>query len=59
MRGNHHDGWGHGASDPISGMVSLMEEARAIGELTKTGWRPKRTLIMLMGCRRAWIARVY
>ena len=45
MRGNHHDGWGHGASDPISGMVSLMEEARAIGELTKTGWRPKRTLI--------------
>ena len=22
-----------------------MEEARAIGELTKTGWRPKRTLI--------------
>ena len=45
MRGNHHDGWGHGASDPISGMVSLMEEARAIGELSKTGWRPKRTLI--------------
>ena len=45
MRGNHHDGWGHGASDPISGMVSLMEEARAIGVLTKTGWRPKRTLI--------------
>jgi N-acetylated-alpha-linked acidic dipeptidase len=45
MRGNHHDGWAHGASDPISGMVSLMAEAQAIGELTKTGWRPKRTLI--------------
>ena len=45
MRGNHHDGWAQGAADPISGMVSLMEEARAIGELVKTGWRPKRTLV--------------
>ena len=45
MRGNHHDGWAQGASDPLSGMVSLMEEARAIGELVKTGWRPKRTLV--------------
>ncbi len=45
MRGNHHDAWVFGAADPISGMVSLMEEARAIGELTKTGWRPKRTIV--------------
>ena len=45
MRGNHHDAWVFGAADPISGMVSLMEEARAISELTKTGWRPKRTLV--------------
>ncbi len=45
LRGNHHDAWVHGARDPISGMVSLMEEARAIGELAKTGWRPRRTLV--------------
>lgn len=45
IRGNHHDAWVHGANDPISGMIALMEEARAIGELTKTGWRPKRTLV--------------
>ena len=45
MRGNHHDGWAASAADPISGMVSLMEEARGIGELLKTGWRPKRTLL--------------
>lgn len=45
VRGNHHDAWVHGARDPISGMVSLMEEARAIGELAKSGWRPRRTLI--------------
>src|SRR4030095_8931358 len=45
IRGNHHDAWVNGATDPISGMVAVMEEARAIGELAKTGWRPKRTLI--------------
>ena len=45
VRGNHRDGWVFGAADPISGMVALMEEARAIGELAKTGWRPKRTLV--------------
>jgi N-acetylated-alpha-linked acidic dipeptidase len=45
VRGNHHDAWVHGAVDPVSGMVALMEEARAIGELAKGGWRPRRTLI--------------
>ncbi len=45
IRGNHHDAWVNGATDPISGMVGLMEEARAVGELAKTGWRPKRTII--------------
>jgi N-acetylated-alpha-linked acidic dipeptidase len=45
LRGNHHDAWVHGARDPISGVVSMMEEARAIGELAKSGWRPRRTLI--------------
>jgi N-acetylated-alpha-linked acidic dipeptidase len=45
IRGNHHDAWVNGANDPISGMVALMEEARAISELTKTGWKPKRTLV--------------
>jgi N-acetylated-alpha-linked acidic dipeptidase len=45
VRGNHHDAWVHGALDPISGMVALMEEARAIGELAKSGWRPRRTLV--------------
>jgi N-acetylated-alpha-linked acidic dipeptidase len=45
VRGNHHDAWVHGALDPVSGMVALMEEARAIGELAKSGWRPRRTLV--------------
>lgn len=45
IRGNHRDAWVNGAQDPISGMVALMEEARAIAELAKTGWKPKRTII--------------
>ena len=45
IRGNHHDAWVNGANDPLSGMVALMEEARAVGELVKTGWKPKRTLV--------------
>jgi N-acetylated-alpha-linked acidic dipeptidase len=45
VRGNHHDGWVNGAEDPISGQVALMEEARALGELLKSGWKPKRTII--------------
>ncbi len=45
IRGNHHDGWVNGASDPISGMVAEMEEARIIGELSKKGFKPQRTLV--------------
>lgn len=45
IRGNHHDAWVNGAQDPISGLVSELEEARGIGELLKTGWKPKRTII--------------
>jgi N-acetylated-alpha-linked acidic dipeptidase len=47
LRGNHHDGWVFGAADPISGHIALMGEAKAIGALAKTGWRPKRTLVYL------------
>ncbi|HEY4156377.1 MAG TPA: transferrin receptor-like dimerization domain-containing protein [Puia sp.] len=45
IRGNHHDAWVNGAQDPISGQASLLEEAKAIGELVKSGWKPRRTLV--------------
>jgi N-acetylated-alpha-linked acidic dipeptidase len=45
IRGNHHDAWVNGADDPISGQVAMLEEARAVGELARTGWRPRRTII--------------
>ena len=46
IHGNHHDAWVNGASDPTSGNVALMETARGLGELLKTGWRPKRTIVI-------------
>ncbi len=45
IRGNHHDAWVNGAGDPISGASPEMEEARALGELLKKGWKPDRTII--------------
>src|SRR5262249_16039195 len=45
LRGNHSDARVNGAEDPVSGQVAMLEEAKAIGELAKAGWRPKRTII--------------
>jgi len=45
IRGNHHDAWVNGAADPVSGMAAELEEAIAIGDLLKKGWKPKRTII--------------
>ena len=45
IRGNHYDAWVNGAEDPISGQVAMLEEAKMFGNLLKSGWRPKRTII--------------
>ncbi len=45
IRGNHHDAWVNGAGDPVSGASPEMEEARALAELLKQGWKPDRTII--------------
>jgi N-acetylated-alpha-linked acidic dipeptidase len=45
LRANHRDAWAYGAWDPLSGHVIMMTEAKAIGALLRTGWRPKRTLV--------------
>jgi len=45
VRGNHHDGWNHGAADPSSGMVALLAEAQAVGMLARSGMAPKRTVV--------------
>ena len=45
IRGNHHDGWVNGAGDPVSGVSPELEEARALAELLKQGWKPDRTIL--------------
>jgi len=45
VRGNHRDGWVFGATDPLSGHVAMMGEAKALGALVKAGWKPKRTIV--------------
>ncbi|MDR3389387.1 MAG: transferrin receptor-like dimerization domain-containing protein [Rudaea sp.] len=47
LRGNHRDAWVFGASDPLSGQVALLEEARVLGGMTKNGWKPKRSIVYL------------
>ena len=42
LRGNHHDAWNHGARDPISGLVTVLAEAKAISKLAEP---PARTLV--------------
>ena len=45
VRGNHHDGWVFGASDPLSGQSALLAEAQAIGQMVHAGFKPRRTII--------------
>jgi N-acetylated-alpha-linked acidic dipeptidase len=43
--GNHRDAWVYGAVDPNSGTAAMLESVHGVGELLKSGWKPKRTLI--------------
>ncbi len=52
--GNHHDAWVYGAVDPNSGTAVMLETARALSELVKQGWRPKRSILFC-----AWDAEEY
>jgi N-acetylated-alpha-linked acidic dipeptidase len=45
VRGNHRDGWVFGATDPLSGQIAMLAEAKALGQLIKQGWRPKRSIV--------------
>ena len=45
IRANHRDGWVYGAWDPLAGQTAMLEEAKSLGALAKTGWRPKRTIV--------------
>jgi len=46
IAGNHRDAWVYGGVDPSSGSAVLMEMARTLGALAKSGARPKRTILL-------------
>jgi N-acetylated-alpha-linked acidic dipeptidase len=43
---NHHDAWVYGAVDPGSGTASMLETARALGQLVREGFEPRRTILL-------------
>ena len=45
VAGNHRDAWVYGAVDPNSGTAAMLESVHGIGELLKSGWKPRRTII--------------
>jgi N-acetylated-alpha-linked acidic dipeptidase len=45
VSGNHRDAWVYGAVDPNSGTAAMLETVHGVGELLKSGWKPKRTMI--------------
>lgn len=45
VAGNHRDAWVYGAVDPNSGTTAMLEAVHGVGELLKSGWKPKRTMI--------------
>ena len=45
--GSHRDAWTFGASDSVSGHVSMMSVARAMGEMMKKGWKPRRSVLFV------------
>jgi N-acetylated-alpha-linked acidic dipeptidase len=46
VAGNHRDAWVYGAVDPNSGTAAMLEAVHGIGELLKSGWKPKRTIVL-------------
>jgi N-acetylated-alpha-linked acidic dipeptidase len=54
IAGNHRDAWNHGAVDPNSGTAAQIELARGLAAAMKTGWRPKRTIVLA-----SWDAEEY
>jgi N-acetylated-alpha-linked acidic dipeptidase len=46
VAGNHRDAWVYGAVDPNSGTTSQLETVHGLGALLKTGWRPRRTIVI-------------
>ena len=45
--GTHYDTWAYGARDNTAGVTTQLEMASGLGALLDSGWRPKRTLLVV------------
>ncbi len=52
--GGHRDAWSPGAVDDVSGVIAVMEAARALGALAREGIRPDRTVIFATWDAEEW-----
>ena len=52
--GGHRDAWGHGAADNVSGVVAILEAARAWGDAARQGMGPRRTLVFATWDAEEW-----
>ena len=52
--GGHRDAWGPGATDNVSGTVSVLEAAHVISDLMQQGYRPKRTIVFASWDAEEW-----
>ncbi len=48
MLGAHRDAWVYGVGDNGAGTIVLLEAARGLGYLARSGWRPKRSIVVAL-----------
>ncbi|MHB8433879.1 MAG: M28 family peptidase [Candidatus Tyrphobacter sp.] len=44
--GGHRDAWVYGVTDNGDGISTLLETAKALGALARTGWKPRRSIVI-------------
>ena len=54
LAGNHRDAWAYGAVDPSSGTAAMLEAVHGLGTLLKSGWRPKRSIVVASWDAEEW-----
>lgn len=54
IAGGHRDAWGAGAVDNVTGVVSLLDAARALGAAARNGMRPRRTIVLATWDAEEW-----
>lgn len=54
IMGAHRDAWGPGASDNVSGTVSVLEAARIVSDAVRAGHRPRRTIVFATWDAEEW-----